>query len=170
METQEIWKDIPWYEWMYQIHSTWIVRRDWKNISHYICKWYMRVNLYKWWVWKHKLVHRLVAESFLKKESDWLEVNHKNWVKTDNHANNLEWCTKSENIKHAYRTWLKNNNVLRKACSIQVVWENIKTWEKIYFYSSREASRKLSINQSNIWKCCHWKIKTAWWFIWKQIK
>ena len=50
---------------------------------------------------KMKLVHRLVAEAFLG-ASD-LQVNHKNFDKTDNRLSNLEWVTQSENIQHAVK-------------------------------------------------------------------
>lgn len=46
------------------------------------------------------LVHRLVALAFLP-PSDLPEVNHKNGVKTDNAASNLEWVSRSENKVHA---------------------------------------------------------------------
>ena len=50
----------------------------------------------------HK-VHRLVLLTFLPIENpEGLDVNHKNGVKDDNHLENLEWCTRSENLKHAY--------------------------------------------------------------------
>lgn len=54
---------------------------------------------------KTMTVHRAVAFAFLgtptKKN---MEVNHKNGVKTDNRAENLEWVSRSENMKHLHRT------------------------------------------------------------------
>lgn len=54
----------------------------------------------------HKLhkckVHRLVATAFVEKPTGRDIVNHKNGVKNDNRASNLEWVDNKENLIHAH--------------------------------------------------------------------
>lgn len=45
-------------------------------------------------------IHRLVAENFIPNPENKLEVNHKNKNIDDNSINNLEWCTRNENLFH----------------------------------------------------------------------
>lgn len=52
-------------------------------------------------------VHRLVARAFCNGYEDSLQVNHKDGDKLNNNADNLEWVTCSENVKHAFDTGLK---------------------------------------------------------------
>lgn len=54
-----------------------------------------------------KTIHRLVAETFSHQPSDKHEVNHIDGNKHNNHISNLEWVTRSENIKHAYKMGLQ---------------------------------------------------------------
>lgn len=46
-------------------------------------------------------VHRLVASTFLITSPERVEVNHKDGDKANNRADNLEWCTPSENMLHS---------------------------------------------------------------------
>ena len=57
---------------------------------------------------KTVVVHRLVACMFLRTETGKEFVNHIDGNKQNNHASNLEWCTRSENMKHAYSHGLKS--------------------------------------------------------------
>ena len=47
-------------------------------------------------------IHRLVAEHFMSNEDNKPCINHKDGNKQNNHLYNLEWCTYSDNMKHAY--------------------------------------------------------------------
>lgn len=51
-----------------------------------------------------KLVHRLVAETWINKPNDKNEVNHIDHNKENNSADNLEWVTREENMKDAWRS------------------------------------------------------------------
>ncbi len=52
-------------------------------------------------------VHRLVAEAFIENSCNHTDVNHLDGNKKNNSIENLEWCNRSENISHAYRTMLR---------------------------------------------------------------
>lgn len=79
--------------------GTWISKQGYENIN-------IRLN----GEFKIKQVHRLVAETFIENPYNKEFVNHLDGVKSNNVVNNLEWCTREENIKHAYDIGLFNNN------------------------------------------------------------
>jgi hypothetical protein len=68
---------------------------------------YTRVTLHMEGRKRQDKVHRLVAEAWFGLPKG-MTVNHKNGVKTDNRAENLEYCTMSENLNHAWTTGLRD--------------------------------------------------------------
>lgn len=77
-------------------------------------------------------IHRMVAFEFCDGYKDGLCVNHKNGVRTDNRAENLEWVTISENVKHGFSV----NG--RKIAGKEVTRKCIATGEvKIYSHYRR---------------------------------
>ena len=66
-------------------------------------KGYYRVRLRKNNRNKRFSIHRLLAQVFIPNHECKPQVNHINGIKTDNRLENLEWCTASENMKHAVR-------------------------------------------------------------------
>ena len=112
MSKIEIWKDIPNYEGRYQVSSLGRVK-SFKFSKERVLKCavnstgYILTNLYEKANRKAYKVHRLVMIAFIG-ESD-LDVNHKNGIKTDNRLENLEYCTRSENVQHAFNTGLSQS-------------------------------------------------------------
>ena len=54
-------------------------------------------------------VHRIIWEAANGPIPAGYEINHKNGIKSDNRIANLEVTTRSENMRHAFRTGLKSN-------------------------------------------------------------
>ena len=61
-----------------------------------------------------KYVHRLVAECFLSNPESLPEINHKDGNKANNAVGNLEWCNRSQNLKHSYRIGLHPNTTKKQ--------------------------------------------------------
>ena len=56
---------------------------------------------------KDEYVHRIVAACFVPNPKGYREVNHIDGNKQNNNAENLEWCSRSYNNKHAFVTGLR---------------------------------------------------------------
>lgn len=120
----EIWKDIPEYEGIYQASTLGRIRtvegkktfsrkhgeRTWKSR---ILKGRgnnpvtgARVSLWKNGSVKDALVARLVATTFLGNPPEGFTVNHIDGNRFNNNIENLEWLSRGDNIRHGFETGL----------------------------------------------------------------
>lgn len=68
---------------------------------------------------KSYMVHRLMAEAFIPNPDNLPYINHKDGDKGNCSVSNLEWCTGSENCKHAYDTGLHKVGIRQKYLSFK---------------------------------------------------
>jgi hypothetical protein len=103
---------------------------------------------------KHRLVHRLVYESFVGPIPDGEEIDHRNGDPSDNCITNLESVTPAENVRRSRET---NEN--RKSCAHQlskpVLGRKVGTGEWVRFESVHEAARTLWLNRGHVSTCCN---------------
>ena len=126
---------------------------------------YLQVDLYKDKVRKKFYVHRLVAEAFIPNPSNLKTINHKDKNRSNNHVDNLEWMSYSENNEHGECQIKagKSRRVPIYQCDLQ--GNVIKEWS-----CAKVAFEKLGYsNYSGINQCCKGKIKTYKGYVWKYI-
>lgn len=156
---KEIWKDIPGYEGEYLVSSQGRVmsllgRTPRVLKPRYSKLGYARVSLH---AKNDKLVHRLVAITFLGNPDNLPEVNHIDENPKNNSVDNLEWCTHKDNVnygtcqlrarnKQAITFPQKNRKDLSKPVKC------LDTGE--VFPSVNEAARALNISRILISKVC----------------
>lgn len=110
---KEKWKDILGYIGCYKVSTEGRVLSYGKYKSNKFLKpcltkkGYLKVCLCKNSIGKVKVIHRLVAQTFIPNPKKLAEVNHKNGNKLDNRKVNLEWNTTQDNISHAFKNNLK---------------------------------------------------------------
>lgn len=156
----EIWKDIPSYEGKYQASTFGRIRsirpainlagrpRKGEVIKPYLGKRTKRYSVKFSTVFAvHKSVHRLVALTFIPNPANKPEVNHIDGDKLNNAIENLEWVTKSENIKHAFRLGLKQQYGGSNP-SARIILE---TNTGIYYETIKEAAIAFGLSYQQLW-------------------
>lgn len=120
-------------------------------------------------------VHRLVATAFIDNPLNKPQVNHINGNKLDNRAENLEWCTASQNSRHAFAAGLRvspatfkgrfneSHPASRPIAMLTMDGEVVKT------YPSMSEAERAGYSQGNISMVISGKRKSHKGFQWKFI-
>jgi hypothetical protein len=130
----EIWKDISGYEGFYQVSNlgnVTSVEREvrqgkyglTRTVGGHLMKptdnggGYLIVSLRIAQNRKNFYVHRLVAEHFVENCCGGKYVNHKDYDPSNNAADNLEWCSQQENIRHSSQRMRKPHKSWKESSS-----------------------------------------------------
>lgn len=154
----EIWKDVVGYEGLYQVSNLGRIKRLPSIVKNRYIKGgllnprkhnygYLSVYLCKNGVCEQWLLHRIVAIAFIPNPKNLPQINHKDSNRRNNFASNLEWVTRSQNIKHAY-----DNRLNKKARPVECLKDGvvIKTYQ-----SALEAEKVDGFSSRNIAHCCN---------------
>lgn len=154
---KELWKDIEGYEGIYQVSNLGRVKgiKRYDSIGHLISdrvlkarvnnRGYLLVDLYKNGIRHTKLIHRLVAQTYIPNPENKPRVNHIDEVTTSNQVSNLEWTTPIENINHGTR-----NKRASKSRSKPIIAIDIATGEYNEYGSGKECAIKLGLHQGTV--------------------
>lgn len=167
---EEIWKDVVGYEGLYQVSNLGNVKGAEREIFNYRGKFikkslpirqfidrcgYCRVTLFKYGKPHSFTVHRLVATAFIPNPDKLKDVNHIDFNKQNNNVKNLEWCSRSYNVKHAIK---HNPNILAgirrtsKLARKPIIQYSLDGKFVKEYPSISQASKELGLSTSHI--CC----------------
>lgn len=172
---QEIWKSVKGYENLYEISNYGRVKSLKRQGTHeHILKQfdnsngYMIVSLSKDNVQKTFPVHKLVANTFMNNTDSLRDINHIDGNKKNNYIDNLEFCSHSYNMKHAFKLGLNKtqhgylNPNAKKIIQYDLKGNYIKTWDCII-----DAMKEYNICRSSIHRCCTGVFKQTHGYIWR---
>lgn len=160
---KEIWKDILYYEGLYQVSNfgnvrslknRWGLRKIPRLVKQQLTKkGYKRVPLTKENKSKQFMVHRLVYEAFKEKIKNNYEINHKDLDRTNNDIENLEEMTHTNNVRYSKA---------KKIIQLDLNGNFIKEW-----YCIRDVEKEIGIDHRQICDCLLEKQKTCHGYKWK---
>jgi hypothetical protein len=116
---------------------------------------YYQVLIYNKGKYKTYLLHRLIANLFIDNPDNLPEVNHIDGDKLNNSISNLEWCSRSQNIRHGVDNHLikapwKNKSGALHTRSKPVMQISLDGNIINEYGSAREASRLSGVNYGTI--------------------
>lgn len=158
----ERWIDVTGYEGLYTVSSCGRVMsiKSNKILKPYSTGDYLQVTLVKDSIKTKHYVHRLVASHYIPNPNDYPCIDHIDTEKSNNHVENLRWCTYTQNsnnpitYKRVKEAFYNGNNWQAKPI-VQLKGEQLIA----KFNSARKASF-LGFNKNSIARCCHNKNKT----------
>ena len=151
----EMWKAVPGYEGLYDVSHlgrVYSLKRQKMLKPHKTGNGYLQVMLSKDNRRTYPLVHRLVAEVFIPNPESKPQVNHRNGDKSDNRAENLEWCTMSENLLHRH-------NVLGQPGGRSCPVVCVNTGQS--FPSAKAAAKAYGVPRQSVVRICRKQQKTT---------
>lgn len=111
---------------------------------------YLRTNIYINSKPVFKQFHRMIAESLIPNPNNFPCINHKDGNKTNNSIDNLEWCTYSQNTKHAFDSGLENKVVGENHHAHKLTNDAVRDIRANYVKGSRIQGSKYFSEKYNI--------------------
>lgn len=151
-----IWKAVPNYEGLYEVSNKgqiWSTKRE-KLISTYITNMgYERLYLHRNGEKERYTVHRLMMITFYPQPTyDKMIINHKDGNPLNNTLTNLEWCTYSQNTRHAIQSGL----ITYKLDSTKA--EEIREYYGSQTHSQKELAEMYKVSTSTISKVVNYQV------------